>query len=283
MKPLVTLVTPVYNAMPYFEKYLECVMNQSWRPLEFIIVDDGSTDGSWEYLQKKVSALREEGIPVKMLRRIHEGQAAAVNAALPFITGEYFTWCDADDWMTPDSIEKKAEFLMAHGEMDMVRSDGFYIDGESGRVFSHSAREKDCFTQNIFHELFWGTTYCYAGCYMIRTSLLFACYPQKSIPLSPEGQNLQLLLPPASRTECGFLPEVLHYYYQRRSGHSGRERSFRESLRRIENFSSLRLALLPYCACDREYYSRQDKEVLMRDKRQLYGAVAARARKDRKK
>lgn len=283
MKPLVSLVTPVYNAMPYFKDYLACMMEQTWRPLELILVDDGSTDGSWEYLLSVAGQLEKEGISVYTVQKEHEGQAAAVNAALPLISGEFFTWCDADDLITAESIEKKAKYLISHTDLGMVRSDGLHLDGDSGRIISRNARREDSFTQNVFEPLFYGSTYCYAGCYMVRTELFFACYPKKQIPLSREGQNLQLLLPPSSRTGCGFLPEVLHSYCQRSSGHSGKKRSYTESLLRIENFYRLRLAILPYCKCDQQYYMEENEKILERDKQQLYRSVAALARKELKR
>lgn len=282
MKPLVSLITPFFNAMPYFRDYLGCVLRQTWRPLELIAVDDGSSDGSWDCLMKFLPELERVGIAVHTLRRAHEGQAAAVNAALPLVSGEYLTWCDADDLMTPDSVEKKAEYLIGRPELGMVRSDGIVADGDTGRVLARSAREEDRGTREIFDGLFHGTTYCYAGCYMLRTALLFQCYPERQIPLSPEGQNLQLLLPPASRTRCGFLPNALHTYFRRSSGHSGRERSFTENRRRLENFSSLRRAILPYCDCNWERYLQEDRRMLEAELQALCRAAAAKIREERK-
>ena len=135
----------------------------------------------------------------------------------------------------------------------------------------------------MFDALFHGLTYCYAGCYMVRTELFFQCYPKRQIPLSPEGQNLQLLLPPASRTDCGFLPESLHSYCQRRSGHSGRGRSYTESLSRIENFYRLRASILPYCSFERQYYMEENERILKRDRQNLYHSAAALAREELKK
>lgn len=282
MRPLVSLVTPVYNAMPYFQKYLDCVKEQTWRPLEFLAVDDGSQDDSWKCLQEKTAELEGAGITVHALRRKHEGQAAAVNAALPLVRGEYYTWCDADDIMTPDSIEKKVRYLICHKELGMVRSDGMYINGDQEHV-SHSAKEQDRHTQNVFDALFHSTTYCYAGCYMVRTSLFFECYPEKQIPVSAEGQNLQLLLPPASRTDCGFLPEVLHYYYRRKSGHSSQSRRYTEKLSRIENFARLRGEILPYCRCDQQHYLKENRAVERQEKEQLYKMALLCAREEMKR
>ena len=280
MRPRVTLATPVFNAMPYFTAYLDSVLRQTWRPLELIVVDDGSSDGSWEHLTERLSDFAHAGIFVRPLRVRHAGQAAAINAALPLVSGEYLTWCDADDLLTPDSIEKKADFLTRFPELGLVRSDGIILDGDTGQRLSRSARTEDRCDQNIFDALFRGTTYCYAGCYMVRTALLFACYPDRRIPLSPEGQNLQLLLPPASRSVCGFLPDAMHVYCLRSGGHSSKKLSFRQACARLEHFSALRQAVLPHCLCDAEYYLEEDRRLTNEARRSLCRAAAAQARKE---
>ena len=93
--------------MPYLEDFLDCLKCQTWRPLQVILVDDGSIDGSAQCLKDNMQELQESGISIKIIFGGHQGQAAAFNAALPFVEGEYFTWCDSDDLLTADAIEKK--------------------------------------------------------------------------------------------------------------------------------------------------------------------------------
>lgn len=280
MNPKVTLVSPVYNSMPYLQDFLDCLKAQTWRPLEVILVDDGSTDDSALCLKENQVALEAAGIELKLLFCRHKGQAAAFNAALPLITGQFFTWCDSDDLLTDDSVEKKARFLMENPQLGMVRSNGLVIDGDTGKVLSESARPADRCQKDIFEDIFRDLSYCYAGCYMLRTELFFECYPDKKMPESPEGQNLQLLLPPASRTECGYLDEPLHTYCRRSSGHSSKERSYQENLTRLKNFTVLRLALLPYCSCDRQRFTEIAKEHEQKNMRILLYSAAQRARKE---
>jgi len=280
MNPLVSLVSPVYNAMPWLRDFLRCLEEQTWRPLEVILVDDGSADGSRECMEQSRSALEAAGISLKLVFCPHRGQAAAVNAALGLVTGELFTWCDADDLLTPDSVEKKARWLLAHPEVGMVRSNGIVMDADKGLVLSESARKEDRQQKSVFEDLFRDLTYCYAGCYMIRSDLFFACYPDRKIPESPEGQNLQLLLPPASRSQCGYLDEPLHTYCRRGSGHSSKDRSYQENLRRILNFTALRLEILNYCHCDRDYYTALAAEMEQRSKAKLIYSALLRARKE---
>jgi hypothetical protein len=182
--------------------------------------------------------------------------------------------------LTPDSIEKKTRWLMEHPDVGMVRSNGTVLNADTGTVLEESARAADKSDQNVFEALLADQTYCYAGCYMVRTELFFACYPEKQIPESPEGQNLQLLLPPASRTVCGYLDEKLHTYCRRSGSHSGRERSYQEMLRRIENFTLLRKEILKYCDCDRKNVEAQIELVERKAKTALLYTAVQRARKD---
>jgi len=283
MRPMVSLVTPVYNAMPYLREYLECVKAQTWRPLEVILADDGSTDDSAAVLQEMKTDLETAGLSVKLVFAPHRGQAAAMNAALPLVTGEFFTWCDADDRLRHDSVEKKVLWLLEHPDVGMVRSNGAVLDADNNVFLSESARASDKADKDIFPELFQDLTYCYAGCYMIRSELFFTCYPQRRIPESPEGQNLQLLLPPASRTVCGYLDEQLHTYCRRGSGHSSMRRSYQQTLRRMENFTALRLEILQYCDCDRAYYEQLARSMEEKNRKTLLLSAVQRARKELEK
>ena len=100
------------------------------------------------------------------------------------------------------------------------------------------------------------------------------------MPESPEGQNLQLLLPPASRSECGYLDEPLHTYCRRHSGHSSRDRSYQENLRRIEHFTALRLAILEYCNCDRVRFTALARSLEETNRKILLHSALQRARKE---
>lgn len=283
MRPLVSLVTPVYNAMPYLREYLACVKAQTWRPIEVIFIDDGSTDDSAAVLRAAQPELEAAGLTVKLVFAPHKGQAAAMNAGLPLVSGTFFTWCDADDRLHAGSVEKKVLWLLDHPGVGMVRSNGVVLDADKNIVLSESARESDKKQKDIFPELFQDLTYCYAGCYMIRTELFFTCYPDKQIPESPEGQNLQLLLPPASRTECGYLDEPLHTYCRRGSGHSSMRRSYQQTLRRMENFTALRLEILQYCDCDRAHYEALARVMEGKSRKTLLFSAVQRARKELEK
>lgn len=277
-RPVVTLVTPVYDQAEFLNDYLKCIIDQTWRPLQVILVDDGSTDGS-DKLLDIAAANGNDDLSIEVIHATHAGQAHAINLALSKVKGEFFTWCDADDRMTVDSIEKKALYLMEHAQDGMVRSNGIMYDLDNGEVIGEYASSEDKERRRIFDDLLYDRTYCYAGTYMLRTDLLFMCYPDKQIPESSEGQNLQLLLPPSSRSTCGYIDEKLHTYRVHHDSHSHRHRSYSEALDRITKFTSLRLKLLDHCECDTEKYTNAIEKIDESSKSDLLRNAVKKARK----
>jgi glycosyltransferase involved in cell wall biosynthesis len=113
-KPLVSVCIPCYNAEAYVGAAVESVLSQSWPHLEVIVVDDGSTDGSWEVLSRYASA------QVHVLQQENGGQCAAANRAWCVAQGDLIKFFDADDLLAPQSIEHQVQRL--EGRSDAVAS-----------------------------------------------------------------------------------------------------------------------------------------------------------------
>ncbi len=101
VEPLITVVVPVYNTAPWLKKCLDSICEQTYRHLEIICVDDGSTDGSADILREY--AARDER--VKLILQQNKGVSAARNVALNMAHGEYFTGVDSDDYIMPHAYE----------------------------------------------------------------------------------------------------------------------------------------------------------------------------------
>ncbi|MDB5122991.1 MAG: hypothetical protein JWP94_1120 [Mucilaginibacter sp.] len=106
MIPLVSVIIPVYNAEKYLDSCILSVIGQTWPNIEIILVDDGSTDGSLNIIEK----YRDAG-NVKITRQKNQGAAAARNAGLRQAKGVYVQFLDADDLLSPDKIEAQATTL----------------------------------------------------------------------------------------------------------------------------------------------------------------------------
>ena len=97
---LVSIIIPVYNVKEYLAEALDSVVNQTYRNLEIIIIDDGSTDGSGAICNEY--AARDARI--RLIRQENKGLSAARNAGLEVMTGEAAAFLDSDDAYHPDYI-----------------------------------------------------------------------------------------------------------------------------------------------------------------------------------
>jgi glycosyltransferase involved in cell wall biosynthesis len=98
MDPLVSIIVPCYNAAPWLEAAIASARAQTWRRLEIIVVDDGSTDGSGELAE------RLEGADMQVIRQKNAGQCAAFNSGLRRAQGDFIEYLDADDLLSPEKI-----------------------------------------------------------------------------------------------------------------------------------------------------------------------------------
>ncbi|MHB1213694.1 MAG: glycosyltransferase [Thiobacillus sp.] len=107
---LISVVMPCHNAAPYVAEAIESVLGQSYPQVELIVVDDGSTDGSTEILQR-LAADHPGGITLVYQDR--SGPYAARNAALAHANGNYIAFLDADDTWHPDALRLMHDALEA--------------------------------------------------------------------------------------------------------------------------------------------------------------------------
>ena len=109
----VSVVIPVYNVKPYLERCVQSVLRQTYKDLEIILVDDGSTDGSSEICNQ--IAKRDSRIVI--VHQKNQGASEARNTGIRYAKGEYIMFLDSDDeWLIPDGLEK----LMSMDNSDIV-------------------------------------------------------------------------------------------------------------------------------------------------------------------
>ncbi|MBK8712932.1 MAG: glycosyltransferase family 2 protein [Niastella sp.] len=126
-KVLVSIVISAYNAEKYIEQTLDSVLNQTWKPLEIIVVNDGSIDGTADILER----YKEKGIIA--LEQENKGQDAALNTGFRHSKGSYVKFMDSDDLLNPEMIEK---------QMDVVgESEECVAYGEWARFFNDEPNE----------------------------------------------------------------------------------------------------------------------------------------------
>ena len=98
---LISVIIPVYNVEDYLVRSVDSVLNQTYRNLEIILVDDGSTDMSGAMCD----SFAEQDERIKVIHKKNGGLSDARNAGLEVATGDYIGYIDSDDWAEPDMFE----------------------------------------------------------------------------------------------------------------------------------------------------------------------------------
>jgi len=106
--PLVSVVIPFYND-PYIREAVDSALAQTYRPLEIVLVDDGSSR-----FGELLDPYRSDG-RIRISRQENRGTAAALNAGFRLAAGKYKAWLSSDDRFRPDKVEKQARFMEESG------------------------------------------------------------------------------------------------------------------------------------------------------------------------
>lgn len=104
---MVSVIIPIYNTEPYLEQCIESVVNQSYRDLEIILINDGSTDGSGDICRK----WEKSDSRIRYVEKCNEGQGVARNLGIGLANGEYMVFIDSDDYLDLNLIQKAYDFI----------------------------------------------------------------------------------------------------------------------------------------------------------------------------
>ena len=110
-QPLISVIVPIYNVEKYVGECVDSIINQSYKNLEIILVDDGSTDNSG----KICDCYAEKDCRIKVVHRENGGLSEARNSGLDLAKGEYLTFVDSDDVILGDCIEMLYNLLINKG------------------------------------------------------------------------------------------------------------------------------------------------------------------------
>ena len=121
---------PVYNGERFLRDSVESILGQTFTDFEFLILDDGSTDSTWEILQRYA----EKDTRIVLIRNERNiGLTKSLNKGLNLARGEYLARQDADDISLPQRLELQVKFLAAHPEVSLVGT-GMKIIDENGNI-----------------------------------------------------------------------------------------------------------------------------------------------------
>lgn len=135
-QPLVSIVIPAYNGMPYLEETIESVLAQNYPNIELIVLDDGSQDETPQLLKKYQGSFYFE-------THSNMGQAATLNKAWAMSKGEILAYLSADDLLRPDAVCVSVEEFLKNSEIVLTYPDYTLIDTKSRFIRTVQAPDYD--------------------------------------------------------------------------------------------------------------------------------------------
>lgn len=211
IKNLVTILTPCYNGAKVIHRLLDSVLVQDYPHIEMIVVDDGSTDNSKETIESYKNKFEEKGYSLLYIYQNNNGQAAAIDKGLKYVSGEYLIWPDSDDYFSfPSSISTFVnKFRTLSEDYGIIRCYANYVDGKDFSL--KFVQRHKVLKERMFVELFNGEeSIALAGMCMVRMSSFDKVNPKRSIYCERHPQNWQLLLPIFYSYKCSTIEEPLH-------------------------------------------------------------------------
>ena len=203
MDKLVSVIVPVYNVDRYLGRCIKSIMQQSYRNLEIILVDDGSTDNSGTICD----TFKETDDRIIVIHKENGGLSDARNAGIKMFTGEYVTFIDSDDYVSPDMISlmltvlKQSSCQIVQCEFVRGKDDTYKFTG-NGKYKVYNKR--NAFENRDVHVCVWGKLY--------EKSLIKGRY----FPIGKINEDeyyTYKCVYESNRT--AIMPDALYYYFQR--------------------------------------------------------------------
>ena len=153
MTEKITVIVPVYNVENYLEKCLDSLINQTYKNLEIIVINDGSTDNSGEICQEYA----QKDSRIIYIEKENGGQSEARNMGLDRMTGSYVTFVDSDDWVELDYVENLYKKITEY-QADIAVGNYYSFNEAEGmyyfHIFGDSCYEKVYDNVSIFENLY---------------------------------------------------------------------------------------------------------------------------------
>jgi len=216
-RPLVTVIIPAFNSSAFIGQCLESVRKQTYRPVEVVIVDDGSTDNTWD----KIISFRDQiieqtdEITVHCIRQENGGPSRARNSGIRVATGKYLCMLDADDWWPDYKLGMQVRFLEERPALSMMFGDARFFRGGDEvvtpsvfRKYSHlvSALDNPEGITGLFEKLLMRDLIL-TGTEMTRRECIVSvgCYDESL----GHAEDVHLWLKLAARYKVGFIDRVM--------------------------------------------------------------------------
>jgi glycosyltransferase involved in cell wall biosynthesis len=236
--PLVSVIMPAYNAEKYIGEAIESVISQTYKKLELIVVNDGSTD-------KTLSIIKQYNDErVLCIDQKNKGVSAARNAGLDFARGQFITFIDSDDVLPSESLKKRIDVIFNNPDIDIVDGSIIIFHNERGKHIEDRVY-KPYYNGALLRKLLKLDDKVFFGpFYLIRSEVINAVrFPVDMTHV----EDLTFFIDIASKKELQYshVKDCVYYY---RKGHTsamsdiaGIEKGYIQMLTKLKDISSVSL------------------------------------------
>ena len=214
--PLISVIVPIYNVAPWLPRCLDSIVGQTYKNLEILLIDDGSTDNSLEICQQYA----EKDSRIKVIHQENKGLAGARNTGLENSHGEFVTFVDSDDWLAIDAIDfyektaKKTNSSLVWADRMYVHEDGSQTRARASLALSSVREETILQTEDFICALFPRGDF--SVCNKFFHNSLIAKHRFNTMLTQSEDLDFwSTLLPDIS--QVAYIHRPLYFYYQRTS------------------------------------------------------------------
>lgn len=167
---IVSVIIPVYQAEKYVVRCVESVINQTYKKLEVIMIDDGSEDNSLEICNE----FAKKDSRIQIFHQTNMGVAAARNKGLDYAGGEYIYFLDSDDWIDKNTLADMV-YSLEENNSDLCICGFHYIDGQKEQEHCFTGEfqvKRNVFMSDYFWKLYEDTILFNIGTKLYRRSLI---------------------------------------------------------------------------------------------------------------
>ncbi len=238
--PLVSIITPGYNGIAFVKRCLDSVLAQTYSNIEYIYVDDGSTDGTSDAVKTYAPKFEEKGWIFKFVQQKNKGCSEAVMKALSYVSGKYYVSLEYDDCFPPESIKRRVELFEKLGsDYGLLICNAINVDEETGKTVGLLIPNSNHLKQeNLFETFLNNKGVNTSGCLMFRVDAFDKTHPNRTFVASRYGYLWQTTLPVLYSYKACYVDEPLMDYYIRCESISHKNKKTDEVLNMLTEFES---------------------------------------------
>ena len=220
--PLISIIIPIYNIMDCLEKCVDSCINQTYRNIEIIMVDDGSTDGTGELCDK----LKEKDSRIRVFHKENGGSSSARNLGIEQAKGDYLGFVDSDDFISATMYEHLMTAIQEY-DVSIAQVSRDEIDDRGNKLPDVCTPPKKaffCTSDEFMKELLMHRGDC-SFCTKLIKKELFA---DKKFPVGKLNEDFFLLLQMLKEVEGIYILPEQHYHVFYRIGSNTRKKDKNE-------------------------------------------------------